>query len=400
MKVLLESLARSALVRRMFTAGVLLTALSVILGYFSSSSFYRAYLVAYLLWSGVAFGSLIVLCMHHLSGGGWGYLIRRILEAATRTWGLTAVLFLPVILGIPSLYSWADAQALRANPALRDREVYLNPTAFSIRALVFFAVFILLAVMLNRASQRQDSDNDPALLRRLQNVGGPGLLLFVVLLSFALIDWAMSLQPEWYSTVFSAMVIVGFVESALAFAIVVLFFVGDQDPLAEFAVPKYVLDLGNMLFTFLFLWVYMQFSQLLIIWSGNLKEEIPWYLSRLQGNWETVTMLLAALGFAIPFGALLARRGKRDLRSLAKLAAFLFALRLLATIWIVEPAFFPEGYSFQILDLLLPLGIGGIWTAYFVSELQRLPLLPTMDPRLALVRERMGETRVGDITYE
>ena len=400
MRVLLESLARSALVRRMFIAGALLTVLSVILGFYSASSFFRAYLVAYLLWSGVAFGSLIVLCMHHLSGGGWGYLIRRILEAATRTWGLTAALFVPVILGIPSLYSWANPQVVRTNPALRGKQIYLNPAAYSMRALVFFAVFILLAVLLNRASRRQDTDGDPALLRRLQNVGGPGLLVFVVLLSFALIDWAMSLQPEWYSTVFSAMVIVGFVDSALAFAIVVLYFVRDQDALAEFAIPKYVLDLGNMLFTFLFLWVYMQFSQLLIVWSGNLKEEIPWYLSRLQGNWETVTMLLAALGFALPFGALLVRRGKRDLRSLAKLAAFLLALRLLATIWVVEPAFFPEGYSFQILDVLLPLGIGGIWTAFFLSELRRLPLVPTMDPRLALVRERMGETRVGDITYE
>ena len=398
MKILLESLTRSARCGECSPHGALLTALSVILGYFLGQ-----------LLSGVS-GGLSPLERRrvrfayrtvHASPVGWrmGLPDPRILSRHPDV-GIDGSPVPAGDSGHTFLYSWADAQALRANPALRDREVYLSPTAFSIRALVFFAVFILLAVMLNRASQRQDSDNDPALLRRLQNVGGPGLLLFVVLLSFALIDWAMSLQPEWYSTVFSAMVIVGFVESALAFAIVVLFFVGDQDPLAEFAVPKYVLDLGNMLFTFLFLWVYMQFSQLLIIWSGNLKEEIPWYLSRLQGNWETVTMLLAALGFAIPFGALLARRGKRDLRSLAKLAAFMFALRLLATIWIVEPAFFPEGYSFQILDLLLPLGIGGIWTAYFVSELQRLPLLPTMDPRLALVRERMGETRVGDITYE
>ncbi len=395
-----QGLVRSSLARRFLSAGVLLTALGAVLGTFSTAGFFRSYLVAYLLWGGVVFGALIVLCMHHLSGGGWGYLVRRILEAATRTWGLIAILFLPVILGIPSLYSWANTQALRANPALRDREVYLNPTAFSVRALVFFALFILLAVMLNRASQRQDSDADPALLRRLQNVGGPGLLLFVVILSFALIDWAMSLQPEWYSTVFSAMVIVGFVVSALAFAIVVLYFVADRESLAELAVPKYVLDLGNMLFTFLFLWVYMQFSQLLIIWSGNLKEEIPWYLSRLQGSWEAVTMMLALLAFAVPFGALLVRKSKRDLRSLAKLAGFVLAMRLLATIWIVEPAFYPEGYSFQILDVLLPIGIGGIWTAAFVIELRRLPLLPTMDPRLAIVKARMRETRVGDITYE
>lgn len=399
MRHLLQSL-RSPQARRFLYVGAPVTALCVLWGFFSAASFFRAYLVAFLLWAGVGFGALIVLCMHHLSGGGWGYLIRRILEAATRTWGVIAMLFIPVILGIPSLYIWADPQAVKASPALQFKQSYLNPTAFSIRAIVFFAVFILLAVLLNRASRRQDRDDDPALLRRLQNVGGPGLLLFIVVLSFALIDWAMSLQPEWYSTVFSAMVLVGFVVSALSFAIVVLYFVADREPLAELAVPKYVLDLGNMLFTFLFLWVYMHFSQLLIIWSGNLKEEIPWYLSRLQGSWEAVTLLLALFGFAVPFAALLVRKSKRDLRSLTKLAAFMFATRLLATIWIVEPAFFPNGYSFQVLDLLLPIGVGGIWMAFFVVELQRLPLLPEMDPRLPGVRERMRETRVGDITYE
>lgn len=391
---------RSPLARRFLGVGGLLMAVGMLLGFFFTTGFFRAYLVAFLLWGGVAFGSLIVLCMHHLSGGGWGYLIRRILEAATRTWGVVVVLFIPVILGIPSLYPWADPTAVRSNPLLQEKQLYLNPTAYSIRAIVFFAIFILLAVALNRASRRQDQDADPTVLRRLQNLGGPGLLLFVVLLSFALIDWAMSLQPAWYSTVFSAMVIVGFVVTALAFAIVVLYFVADREPLAELAVPKYVLDLGNMLFTFLFLWVYMQFSQLLIIWSGNLSEEIPWYVSRLQGSWEAVTMLLALLAFAIPFAALLGRKSKRSLRSLAKLAAFVLATRLLAAIWLVEPAFYPDGYSFQVLDLLLPAGVGCIWVAFFLGEMERLPLLPAMDPRLPGVRERMRQTRVGDITYE
>lgn len=399
MRYLLRNL-QTPLARRFLAGGLLLTALSVLVGFFSVASFFHAYLVAYLLWSGFSFGAFIVLCIHHLSGGGWGYLIRRILEAATRIWGLLVVLFVPVIVGIPWLYVWADPQAVQANPLLQQKQLYLNATAYTLRAIVFFVIFSLLTLLLNRASSQQDRDDDPALLRRLQNVSGPGLLVFVIVLSFALIDWAMSLQPAWYSTVFSAMVIVGFVITALAFSIVVLFFVVGRKPLAELAAPKYVLDLGNVFFTFLFLWVYMHFSQLLIVWSGNLVEEIPWYLSRLQGSWKTVTILLAIFHFAVPFAALLVRRNKRDLRSLAKIAAFVLALRLLATIWIVEPAFFPTGYSFAVLDWILPMGIGGIWVAFFLAELQRLPLLPAMDPRLPGVMERMRHTRVGDVTYE
>lgn len=380
--------------------GLAVIAVSLILGSFSWDAFFRAYLVGYLLWSGVAFGALVLLAIHHLAGGGWGYLIRRILEAATRTWAIVILLFVPVLAGIPWLYAWSDAQAIRESPVLAAKQIYLNTPAFVVRAAVFFAVFVLVTILLQRTSSEQDASEDPDLVRRLQNISGPGLLVFVLCLSFVLIDWAMSLQAEWFSTMFSPMLIVGQVVSALAVAIVTLSFVGHEETLAPLLKPKYILDLGNMFLAFLMLWAYLQFSQLLIVWSGNLSEEIPWYLSRIEGGWQAVSLILAILHFAVPFALLLGRRNKSDLRVLSHIAVLVLVLRVLASIWIVEPAFHLEGFTFQVLDWLLSLGIGGVWLAFFAGELQAMPLVPLKDPRLHGVLVRLVQPRVGDVRYE
>ncbi len=372
------------------TGGVLGLAASAALSFLNPAQFFRSYLVAYLLWSGITFGSLAALMVHHLAGGGWGYLIRRPLEAATRTWPLIAVLFLPLLAGLPNVYEWSHQAAAGK---------YLNVPFFTMRAILYFAVLGTLIYMLNRISSRQDESDDPALLRRLQNLSGPGLVLYAVLVSFALVDWAMSIEPDWYSTIFPAIWLMGQILSALAFAAAFLVLLAKREPLSQLATPKYLNDLGNMMLAFTMLWAYMQFGQLLIIWSGNLTEEIPWFIHRVAGSWSYMTVALAIFHFAAPFVLLLSRSLKRDIRSLSKIAVAIVVFRLLDAIWTVQPTFDRNGYRLHLLDLLLPLSLGAIWTAAYLRQLRRQPLLPLKDPRLSLVIQRIEHPRVGDIVY-
>jgi hypothetical protein len=380
-------------------AGVVAIGLCAGLGFANPAQFFRSYLVAYLLWSGVAFGSLAALMIHHLAGGGWGYLIRRSLEAATRTWPLVALLFLPLLAGIPYLYVWSRADAVAASKVLQQKHLYLNVPFFIARAAFYFAVLGILIHLLNKWSRRQDSSGDPALLKRLQNLSGPGLVIYALIASFALVDWAMSLEPDWFSTIFPAIWMMGQILSGLALSAAFLVLLARLAPLSRLAVPKYFNDVGNMMLAFVILWAYMQFGQLLIIWSGNLTDEIPWYLHRVVGGWTTLTVCVVVFHFVLPFALLLSHKWKRDVRVLSRIAVAVVAFRLLDAVWTVEPTFDTTGFRFHLMDLLLPVALGGIWVAAFVRQLRNRPLLPLEDPRLPLVLERIEHLRVGDVVY-
>jgi hypothetical protein len=335
----------------------------------SPQQFFRSYLMAYLFWSGVALGCLAVLMLYHLVGGGWGVLIRSMLEAGTRTIPLLALLFVPVVVGMPHLYPWVN----------RHKGAYLNVPFFLARAVACFVVWGVLAYLLNRWPSE-----------RLRKLSGPGLVLFVLTVTFASIDWAMSLEPDWYSTIYSALFIVGQVLSTLAFVLALLGVLASRTSLGEVLSARYLRDLGNLLLTFVVLWAYMAFSQFLIIWSGNLSEEIPWYLRRVKGGWEWVAGFVIVFHFALPFLLLLSREVKRRVTVLAGLAAALLVVRLVCVFWMVEPAFGDTTPRFHWLDWLAPVAIGGLWLGTFAWQLKRKPLLPMHDPNLREVFESAG----------
>ncbi len=380
-------------------AGIVALAVCLGLGVANPAQFFRSYLAAYLVWTGVTFGSLAALMVHHVAGGGWGYLIRRVLEAATRTWTLVALLFLPVLAGIPYLFTWSHPGAVAASRELQQKHIYLNVPFFIARAVIYFAVLGLMITLLNKWSRQQDSSDDPGLLKRLQNLSGPGLVIYGMLMSFALVDWAMSLEWDWFSTIFPAIWMMGQILSGLALAAAFLVVVARYAPLSRLAVPKYFNDVGNMMLAFVILWAYMQFGQLLIIWAGNLTDEIPWYVHRAAGSWATFVVVLVIFHFALPFAFLLSRKWKRNVRILSRIAAAVVAFRLLDAIWTVEPSFNTNGFQFHLLDWLLPVALGGIWVAAFLRQLRRWPLLPLQDPRLPLVIQRIEHVRVGDVIY-
>jgi len=304
-------------------------------GFANPAQFFHSYLVAYLLWVGVALGSLAILMLYHMVGGKWGFVLRRILEAAVRTFPLLAALFLPIFFGRAYIYPWARPAEVAADPILAMRATYSSAGFFAIRTAALFAVWILLATLLNRWSARQDESDDPVFAVKMQRLSAPGLILYGVTTFIASVDWVMSLMPHWYSSIFGMIFMVGHGVSSMAFVIVCVRLLSREERFAENAEPAVLHDLGNLLFMFLMLWAYTAFSQLIITWSGNLPEEIPWYLPRLKTSWKFVSLALLLFYFGSPFLLLLSRRIKTDLRRLSTVALWVLALRVLDLIWMV-----------------------------------------------------------------
>ena len=361
-------------------AGVGGLALCALGAFLSLDQFFQSYLWAYLFWVGLALGCFGVTMLQHVTGGRWGVAIRRLIETGAMMLPLMALLFVPLIFGMRSLYIWARPEVVAADEILQFKQPYLNVPFFLLRAALYFAIWIGMAWLLNRWSAEQDRTANPALPRRFRLLSAPGLLVYVLTMSFAAFDWSMSLEPYWYSTIYGAMFIVGQVLTTFAFVITLMALLSARPPLAAIATPDLFNDLGNLLLAFIMLWAYMSFSQFLIIWSGNLPEEVVWYLRRSAGGWVWVAVVLFIFHFAFPFLLLLSRNTKRRPRLLARLAIFVFVIHLLNVFWLVTPAFH-DGLQIHWLDLAAPIGIGGIWIAAYLWLLQRAPLVARHDHR-------------------
>ena len=371
--------------RRALIVGAAGVAICLLGGVFDWTQFFRSYLVAYVFWIGIALGCFAILMLQHMSGGAWGLVIRRLLESATRTFPLLALLFLPIALGMRSVFIWAEPytgadETLRH--ALDHKQPYLNVTFFLIRAVFYFAVWIVVSHFLNKWSLEQDRTRHRPLTTRFQALSAPGLVLYGLTVTFASVDWIMSLEPQWFSTIFGILVMGGQGLAAMAFIIAAVVLLSRYKPLSQVIKPSHLHDLGKLMLAFLMLWAYFGFSQFLIIWSGNLPEEIPWYVRRLQSSWKWVGLALVVLQFALPFVLLLSRDLKRNARSLVIVATAVIVMRLVDLIWLTAPEFHAGGFRIHWMDLIMPIGLGGLWLAYFAHQLKTRPLLPIGDPYL------------------
>jgi hypothetical protein len=362
--------------RRAGAAGILALAACAAGAAGSPDQFFRSYLFAYLFWIGIALGCFAIVMLHHLVGGGWGVVIRRLLESGAGTLPLMAVLVLPLVAGLPRLYVWARPEAVAGDELLRHKAPYLNVPFFVGRLVFYFAVWIVLAHLLNKWSEEQDRTLSPQVKTRLQLLSGPGLVLYGLTVTFASVDWVMSLEPHWFSTIYGILFMTGEALATLAFVILALLVLVRRKPMADVLKARHFHDLGNLMLAFVMLWAYVSFSQFLIIWSGNLPEEIPWYLRRLDGGWAWVAVVLVVFHFALPFVLLLSRQNKQRLPILAGIAGGVLVVRLVDLFWMVMPAFHPGGFRVHWMDLLMPVGIGGLWLAAFAWRLKRRPLLP------------------------
>ncbi len=354
------------------------------------TQFFYSYLTGYLLWIGVALGSASLLMIHHLAGGDWGFVIRRLLESGLRTVPLLFVLILPLMLGLRELYSWARPEVMEADVLLQHKAAYLNIPFFLVRTAIYFIIWGLFAHFLSKLSAEQDRTGEPSIKRRLEVISGPGLAVMGLTITFSTVDWVMSLEPHWFSTLFGFVYMVGNVLTALALMICALAYLRNREPFATLLRPSHFHDLGNLMMAFVVLWAYMALSQYLIIWSGNLPEEIPWYLARTSTGWVVVALILVAFHFAVPFLLLLSRRTKLVVPNLVKVAAFMLVMRLLDLVWQVAPALHHEEFHISWMDVVAPIGIGGIWLAFFIRGLLEQPLLPLKDPRRAVLEHAGG----------
>lgn len=346
------------------------------------TQFFHAYLVGFIFWIGITIGSLALLTLQHLTGGAWGLIIRRVLEAATRTLPLMLILFVPILVGLNQIYPWTNRAAMNQVPALREKARYLNPAFFMTRAALYFAVWSLMALVLNWLSLQQDRTADPKMRKRLQMISGPGLGLLILTITFAAIDWVMSLDPAWYSTIYGLIFVASWSLSALAFGILVMSWLSKREPMNAVVRTSHFHDWGNLLLTLVMLWTYFAFSQYLIIWSANLPEETTWYVARKHGGWGVIALVIVILQFAFPFMTLLSRATKTSPQKLALLAVLILAMRVVDVIWLVEPSFNPEHFHLSWMDLVAPIAMGGLWIATFSWQLQQRGLIPINDPQL------------------
>lgn len=373
--------------RRALIVGVVGLAACAVGWFVNSAEFFRAYLISWLFWVGIALGGLAILMIQHLTSGIWGFLIRRIVEAGTRTFLLLAVLFIPITFGLHSLFEWTHADVVAADPILHHKSAYLNIPFFLTRVAFYFLIWIFFARVLNRWSLDLDRTGNSTLARRLQNISAPGLLVYALTVTFASVDWVMSLEPHWFSTVFGMLLIVGQVLSAFAFTIIVARGLSEHEPMSGVMRPAHFHDLGNLTFAFVMIWAYLSFSQFLIIWSGNLPEEITWYKGRITGGWGGVAVVLVIFNFALPFLVLLMRAVKRRARWLAGVAVLILLMRLVDLQWTITPAFHEKGLHVGWMDVAATLGIGGVWVAFFIRQLKNRPVVPVQDPRIEGVFE-------------
>jgi hypothetical protein len=368
---------------RALIAGVVGLGLSVA-GLFlvSPNQFYRSYLWSFVFYLGVSLGCMAWLMLQYLTGGAWGIVIRRPAEAAARTLPLMAVLFIPVIVGMNNLYQWTHANVVAADEILKHKHTYLNVQFFIIRAVIYFAGWIFLDWYLNRWSAVEDREGGMRAHRKMAFISGPGLVFWVFSITFMALDWVLSLDPHWFSTMFGLLFVAGQGLSSMAFLVTLLVLLYNRRPMSGILTARHLHDLGKLLLMFVMVWAYFSFSQFLIIWSGNLPDEIPWYLERLRGGWQYIALVLVFGHFALPFALLLSRDLKRNFKLLASLAIFILCMRLVDIFWLVAPDFTKGAFHLSWVDITAPIGIGGVWLFYFLSQLEKRPLLPVNEPNL------------------
>jgi hypothetical protein len=349
---------------------------------FEPHEFFISWLWSFIFWIGLTLGCFNSAMIHYLTGGRWGNSTRRFLEAGFMTLPIMAILFIPILFGLHDLYPWARPDEVSGDKILQQKVIYENFPAFLVRSIFFFGIWILIATRLRKWSLQQDLISNVAPTIKMRTLSGPGIVLVPIIITFAFVDWIMSIEPAWFSTIFAVILLAGQIVIAIAFATLLLAWFKPFPPFSEIANEKQFHDLGNLLLAFVMFWTYVAFSQFLIIYSGNQPHEIGWYLRRIAGNWKWLVGFIAAFHFFVPFFLLLFRAVSKNLRRLTAIAAILIVAHIAEIFWVIAPTFYRNGISIHWTDFVAWLGIGGIWLGVFAGNMKRHPLLARNDPQI------------------
>ena len=343
------------------------------------TQFFRSYLYAFIVVIAAPVGSLALLAIHNLSGGAWGVVVRRYYEAGAKTMWFILLAFLPLIFGMHSLYEWTHADVVAADPILQWKQPYLNGMFWIIRGVVILVIWTLLAMTITRRGREVERTGDPKTALGVRRLSAATLLILSITLTFASVDWVMSTEPHWFSTMYGISFMISAFLMGHAFALIGATSNSGAPLVNRLAGPVHYRDLGNFMLAFVMLWAYTGFSQLLLIWYGNLREDIPWYIKRSQGGWLLVGAGLLIFHFFVPFFALLNRSVKENPSTLRKLAIYIVVMRLIDVFWYIAPAFHPTGFFLSWIDIAAIAGLGGIWLMLYIRNLRDISLVPTRE---------------------
>ncbi len=353
--------------------------------FYNREEFFQSYLFAFLYWGGFTLGGLGILVLNNTVGGRWGVTVRRYLEAAMRTMPFLFILFLILLIGMKNLYPWTHIDTVQdkiSQAILRHKAPYLNTPFFIVRALIYFAIWSFWGYRLFKMSDKQDETGDPTWRDRMRKFSAPGCVIVTFTATFAYIDWLLSTDAQFFSTIYGAMLLFGDVMQTFALVITVLILTSSRDRFGGRINAPILHDLGNMMFAFTIFWAYLSVSQLIIVWPANLPQELSWYLVRVRGGWTVMAELVVVTMFLVPFLGLLSQARKRDPKRLIRVAVWILCARAVDFFWIVEPTFRTNGFAIYWTDFAAFIGIGGIWVYLYLGQLRRRPLLPLRDPRV------------------
>jgi hypothetical protein len=351
----------------------------------------RSWLLGFIFWAGIGLGSIGLIILQYLTGGAWGVVMRRTIEAASRTLPVIIILFLPIALGLTQLYEWTHLPA--DDPTALQRGAFQTPLWWWIRSAIYFAIFGVIVYLMNKWSANQDASKDheeAALwLGRATAFSGPTMVVFALTVTFAAVDWVMTLEPHWFSTIWGLLFVAGWALSCLCFTTIVLAFLSDKVPMDRVLGRRHFHDIGKLILALVMVWAYFNFSQFLIVYSGNIPEETVWFIRRTSGGWGYIAWGLVIFHFAVPFLILLMQDLKRKPKKLAAVAAFILFMRLVDMFFLIGPSPRIDTHGaaqgmFVIswMDIVAPIAVGGIWVWYFLGQLMSRPLVPVMDPFL------------------
>ncbi len=360
--------------------------------YFNVEQGLRSWLIGFIFWGGIGIGSIGVLTLQYLTGGAWGVVIRRVAEAGALTLPVVFVLFLPLFFGVKSLYEWTTLPA--TEHIMQHRGWFMTPESWMLRSVVYFILFGIMAFLLVKWGSEQDKTNNyedaERFLGRATAFSGPAMVFYSLLVTFASVDWVMTLDPHYFSTIWGLLFVAGWALSCFCFFVVVLAFLADKAPMDRVLGRRHFHDIGKLMLALVMIWAYFNFSQFLIIWSGNVPEETVWFQARMYNGWGYVAWALILFHFAAPFVVLLMQDLKRRAKTLAWVAVFILVMRVVDMFWLISPtpristhgATLGLIESFSWMDVVAPIAVGGFWIWYFLGQLMKRPLVPVMDPFL------------------
>src|SRR2546423_10209911 len=358
--------------------------------YFNTEQALRSWLLGFIFWGGIGVGCLGILMLQYLTGGAWGVVIRRILEAGTRTVPIIILMFVPIAIGVYTrqFYEWTHLPP--TEHIMQHRGIFMTPWFWIVRAVIYFILFGIMVILLNKWSLDQERtttvEESRLVIERASRFSGPTLVIWSLTVTFAAVDWMLTLDAHWFSTIWGLLFVAGWALSCYCFCVMVLAFLSDKAPMDTVIGKRHFHDLGKLMLALVMVWAYFNFSQFLIVWAGNIPEETGWWIVRMKGGWGWIGAALIFFHFAFPFLVLLQQDFKRHARRIATLALFILFMRLVDMFYLIGPSnrvsggFEPGAFVISWLDFVGPIAVGGIWLWWFFGELLKRPMVPFRDP--------------------